>query len=252
MKELQQQKAGISETLSNLGDLSCGVVNSPILRVSNRGWMTSCPRFLSFYDSKILILFIPPPTPNPDNRSTNQCLRHISKYASPRSCRNCWSNLPKPPFGHSRKISSSGPPSTYSFLTSSPWFPLEVEVGGGGGKVLENWGGCHGCSLGVGTDRHNLWDVQFLHCFGALKSTRKHSKPGEDGGPPPRERDWAIGRQGYRQSVLGQSARVRLPHHITHAHSTLCLPSTSTPPPPPSQWKEGFRIPRSLACLSLV
>lgn len=181
----------------------------------------------------LFCLFLP--TPNPDNRSTNQCLRHISKYASPRSCRNCWSNLPKPPFGPSRKISSSGPPSTYSFLTSSPWFPLEVEVGGGGGKVLENWGGCHGCSLGVGTDRHNLWDVQFLHCFGALKSTRKYSKPGEDGDPPPRERDWAIGRQSYRQSVLGQSARVRLPHHTRTLHPVPALHLHPSPTPVPVQ-----------------
>lgn len=47
--------------------------------------------------------------------------------------------------------------------------------------------------------------------------------------------------------VLGQSARVRLPHHITQAHSTGSL---LPPPPLPhslSQWKERPRVPRSFS-----
>lgn len=35
-------------------------------------------------------------------------------------------------------ISSSGLQSMYSFLTSSPWLPLEVEVAGGGREGLQN------------------------------------------------------------------------------------------------------------------
>lgn len=163
---LKQQKARISkpnfvttptitlELCNSRMHLSCGRVNSPIVRVSDRGWAKTCPGFLSFYDSKIYISLL-----SPANRSTNQC-RQISKYASPRNCQNCWSNLPRPPFELSLRISSRGLRSTYSLPSSSPWFPREVEDTGGEGKVLENRGEVvRRCSLGVG-----LISIIFARC----------------------------------------------------------------------------------------
>lgn len=68
-----------------------------------------------------------------DNRSINQCLRQISKYASP-ELRIAEAIHQSHHSVHSHQDLIQWAAEYVPFLTSSPWLPLVVEVAGGKGR----------------------------------------------------------------------------------------------------------------------